>query len=272
MAENDENAPKKRSFEELVKDNVTIWLLGSLLTGFLSGVAAVKWNDERYNLEPISSEQKHTYEKAAADLAALQKTHQELAASSQTLQSTNESLKADVARLTTENNRQTARLGELQANSSSAAQSCARREKELSDMKAEDAQLKDEIRISRNVRANSQASELKLQSELGACQTKLREGAMAPDLLKVSLRVFYRHTRTADANRIFQKLSSKFKDIDLNVCDCSNSATIEYSYPTTAQVAFSVAKVLTQAGVPGFTPASPMSEGGSSGAITLYLQ
>jgi hypothetical protein len=41
------------SLEERIKSNVAPWFPGAVATGFAAGIAAVKWSDERYKVEPI---------------------------------------------------------------------------------------------------------------------------------------------------------------------------------------------------------------------------
>lgn len=65
------------TLKERVEDNVAIWLLGSLLTGFLSGIAAYKAVGEMAGRESISREELHNLQHRAAALeTSEQKTNE----------------------------------------------------------------------------------------------------------------------------------------------------------------------------------------------------
>jgi len=68
--------------EENVKNNVVIWLLGTLATGFVSGIAAYKTGQDIFNLEPISKTE-----------------HSELLNSNTELKTSNAELKKSIADL-----------------------------------------------------------------------------------------------------------------------------------------------------------------------------
>jgi len=94
------------SFEDHVKANVVLWVLGTLLSGFIAGIGAVKWSDERYKVEPISLTEKNECLKATAELAELRKLQKNAGANSSP-QATEmiRSLNLRMATLTDENQR-----------------------------------------------------------------------------------------------------------------------------------------------------------------------
>jgi hypothetical protein len=70
------------TFKERVEENVAIWLLGSLLTGFLSGIAAYRGLQEIMDLVPVSKSGYETLqEKAQASSAHENQLQNELATS-----------------------------------------------------------------------------------------------------------------------------------------------------------------------------------------------
>ena len=82
----------------------------------------------------------------------------------------------------------------------------------------------------------------------------------------------YARKRQLDANMIARTLSTNFKDLQLTVCTvgCNRNAQIIYGYDLSAPVAFSVAKLLSQAGVAEFS--QPLiSQGEGPHKMTVYL-
>jgi len=78
MATEDKGPNTKTSLEERIKSNVALWSLGAVATGFTAGIAAVKWSDERYKVEPIPIAKKDTLVKAQSELGALQRAYNDL--------------------------------------------------------------------------------------------------------------------------------------------------------------------------------------------------
>jgi hypothetical protein len=78
MSAEDKESNPKSSLEERIKSNVALWFLGAVATGFAAGIAAVKWSDERYKVEPIPIAERDALLKARSDLVALRGAYNEL--------------------------------------------------------------------------------------------------------------------------------------------------------------------------------------------------
>jgi hypothetical protein len=246
MSTEDREPKPKSSIEDRVRSNVAIWFLGAVATGFGAGIGAVKWSDERYKVEPISIADKNAFVKAQSDLVALQKAYKSLT-------DKNAELKEIISRqgLTV-----AAKHDRIAAQPVTDA--CISQKSEL-------ASLKDSY-------AKSQAD---LNAALKSCSGAVVAsgiGIKPRELSQISITLTYPRKRVSEANLISTRLGSAFKDLQLVVCDldCSRSAQIRYGYDLSAPLAFSVARLLTEAGVAEFSEPT-ISRGEGPHKMTIYL-
>ena len=216
-----------------------MWPCGSSVQWRLGSPPALRQSsgsDERYKVEPIPIAEKDALVKAQSDLVALQKAYRNLEAKQ------NSSL--------------------VSSRSQSAGQpiraACINERSELESLKQS--------------YAKSQAD---LTAALGSCAKEpavSATGYRPTELSKISITLNYATKRLADANMISSRLGPEFKELQLSICTmaCNRSAQIIYGYDLTAPIAFSVAKLLTQAGIAEF--AQPMiSRGEGPRRMTIYL-
>ena len=243
----EEEAPKpKTSIEERVKSNVAVWFLGALAAGFSAGIGAVKWSDERYKVEPIPIAERDAFVKAQSDLVALRRDYKDL-------ESRNTQLKAALAKqsVTPESQHATSASGPVPA-------ACVSQRSEL-----------DSLKVSYT---KSQADLIAARESCGGAPAASATAIHPSQLSQISLTLSYSTRRLADANLIANRLGPQFKELQLVVCamDCTRTAQIHYGYDLSAPIAFSVAKLLTQAGVAEFS--QPMiTQGDSPHRMTVYL-
>lgn len=246
MSTEDEEQKPKTSIEERVKSNVTLWFLGALAAGFSVGIGAVKWSDERYKVEPIPIAERDAFVKAQSDLVALRRDYKDL-------ESRNAQLKAALARqsVTPESQHATSAAAPVPA-------ACVSQRNEL-----------DSLRVSYT---KSQADLIAARESCGVAPAVSATAVRPSELSQISLILSYAPRRFADANLIANRLGPQFRELQLVVCPggCTRTAQIHYGYDLSAPVAFSVAKLLTQAGVAEFS--QPMiTQGDSPHRMTVYL-
>ena len=244
---NDDNEPKpKPTIEERIKSNVALWFLGAVAAGFSAGIGAVKWSDERYKVEPIPIAQRDAFVKAQSDFVALQKAYKDL-------ESKYAELKEGSSKqnLTPESQRNRVADQPVPA-------ACISQRSELDSLK--ESYVK------------SQADLTGALKSCGAAPLVSATGPRSSELSQISITLNYARRRLADANLISNRLGSQFKDLQLVVCSvgCNRTAQINYGYDLSAPIAFSVARLLAQAGVAEFS--QPMiSQGEGPHRMTVYL-
>ena len=246
MPTDGEQPQPNTSIEERVKSNVALWFLGALAAGFSAGIGAVKWSDERYKVEPIPTAERDVLVKAQSDLVALRSDYKDL-------ESRNMQLKAALAKQgVAPESRHDASAG------ASVPATCFNQRNEL-----------DSLKVSY---AKAQADLIAAHESCGATPAVTATGFRPSPLSQISLTLSYATKRLADANLIANKLGPQFKDLQLVVCpvSCTRTAQIRYGYDLSAPIAFSVAKLLTQAGVAEFS--QPMiTQGDSPHRLTVFL-
>ena len=246
MPTEDEEPKPKSSIEERVKANVALWFLGALAAGFSAGIGAVKWSDERYKVEPMPIAERDAFVKAQSDLVALRSDYKDL-------ENRNAQLKAALTK-------QGGALESRHDGDASAAVplACVSQKNELESLRAAYAKSQADLIAGRESCANAPAV--------------TATGFRPSPLSQISLTLSYATRRLADANLIANKLGPQFKDLQLVVCpmDYNRTAQIHYGYDLSAPIAFSVAKLLTQAGVAEFS--QPMiTQGDGAHRVTVYL-
>jgi hypothetical protein len=246
MSTEGEKPKPKTSIEERVKSNVALWFLGAVAAGFSAGIGAVKWSDERYKVEPIPIAERDAFVKAQSDLVALRKDYQDL-------EGRNAQLKATLAKqgVTLESQHPTSVGAPVPV-------ACGSQRSEL-----------DSLRVSY---AKSQADLIAARESCSAAPAVSATAVRPSELSQISLVLSYAPRRFADANLIANRLGPQFRELQLVVCPggCSRTAQIHYGYDLSAPVAFSVAKLLTQAGVAEFS--QPMiTQGDAPHRMTVYL-
>lgn len=246
MSINDKESDSKLSLEERIKSNVALWFLGALATGFAAGIAAVKWSDERYKVEPIPIAERDALVKAQSDLVALQRVHRDLEARNAELK---EAVSKQKPTLESASNRMA---------SEPAVAVCISQRSELESLK--ESYTKSQAELSAALKSCGSAP--------AVSGTSFRPS----ELSTISITLNYATKRLADANMISERLGPDFKDLQLVVCavGCNRNAQIIYGYDLSAPVAFSVARLLAQAGVLEFS--QPMiSRGEGPHKMTIYL-
>ena len=246
MSTEDEKPKPKTSIEDRVKSNVALWFLGALAAGFSAGIGAVKWSDERYKVEPIPIAERDAFVKAQSDLVALRRDYKDL-------ESRNAQLKAALSK----------QSFSLDSHATSASvpvpPACVSQRGEL-----------DSLRVSYT---KSQADLVSARESCASAPAVSAATATHPSQLsQISLILNYTTRRLADANLIANRLGPQFKELQLVVCagGCTRTAQIHYGYDLSAPIAFSVAKLLTQAGVAEFS--QPMiTQGDAPHRMTVYL-
>jgi hypothetical protein len=245
MSTEDTEPKPKTSIEDRIKSNVALWFLGALATGFSAGIGAVKWSDERYKVEPIPLAEKDAFVKAQSDLIALQKAYKDLEVK-------NTELKAVLSKQT---------LSGASQNNRTAGQPvapyCTQPGSELASIK--DAYAKSQVDL---------AAALKSCGGAPASGSGVRKSELA----QIAIIINYARKRYTDANLITNRLGADFREVQLVVCtiQCTRTAQINYGYDLSATIAFSVARLLTQAGIGEF--AQPMiTQGEGPHRITVYL-
>ena len=247
MSTEDEKPQSKTSIEDRVKSNVALWFLGALAAGFSAGIGAVKWSDERYKVEPIPIAERDAFVKAQSDLVALRRDYKDL-------ESRNAQLKAALAKqsVTSESQHVTSAAAPVPA-------ACVSQRSELDSLRAS--------------YTKSQADLISARESCASAPAVSAATATHPSQLsQISLILNYTPRRLADANLIANRLGPQFKELQLVVCPggCTRTAQIHYGHDLSAPVAFSVAKLLTQAGVAEFS--QPMiTQGDAPHRMTVYL-
>ena len=120
--------------------------------------------------------------------------------------------------------------------------------------------------------AKSQADLAAARKSCGGAPTVSGIGIRPSELSQISITLNYARKRLADANLISTRLGQDFKDLQLIVCTvgCNRTAQINYGYDLSAPIAFSVARLLTQAGVAEFS--QPLiTQGDNPHKMTIYL-
>jgi hypothetical protein len=219
---------------------------GALATGFSAGIGAVKWSGERYKVEPIPIAERDAFVKAQSDLVALQKAYKDLEAK-------NTELKAALSKQT---------LSVASQNNGTAGQpvapSCTKPGSELALLK--DAYAKSPVDLAAALKSCGSAP----ASSAGSVRNS--------ELAQIAIIISYARKRFTDANLITNRLGANFREVQLVVCtvQCTRTAQINYGYDLSAPIAFSVARLLTQAGIGEF--AQPMvTQGEGPHRITVYL-
>lgn len=236
MSSGDKEPNPKPSLEERIKSNVALWFLGAVATGFAAGIAAVKWSDERYKVEPIPIAEKDTLVKAQSDLVALRKAYSDLVSKQNPIP---ESPRNRIA-------------GQ--------------------PVPAACVSQRNELELLKQSYAKSQADLTAALKSCGSAPAVSATASVPSELSKISITLNYARKRLADANMIANRLGPDFKDLQLIVCTvgCNRDAQIIYGYDLSAPVAFSVARLLTQAGVTEFSQPI-ISQGDGPHRMTIYL-
>jgi len=274
----------QHTFEEHVKAHVVVWLLGTVAAGFGTGLAYVKWEDSTYEVKRVPLTTWDDYLRTKANLTQLQEQYKKLEgiskqneadlanreASISAMESQAGTLEKEIRRLTEEKSlRPTI--------SQSISPSCRVQDETIESLKKESAGLRTSLENEKRNVVDQDAHVHGLTDELRTCQAQARGGVEIPELHNITLTITYRKQRAADANRIEQRLGPHFQKVWMNICGdylnsgCERPELIDYGSNLLPEVAYTVARLISEAGVPGFS--APSVDGsGNPDSLEIYLR